>query len=265
MLPASICFEQGVCGDDELSHDGGDGDLGGFSCCDELLVFGLQVRVVASSDEGRHVESLPDIGSAAADEALAFPCAGLSCHRSETGEASGLLVLEATEFGHRGDELVGSERPDASDAGEDLVSAGECCIGGDQVGNLSVERFDMPIDLVKLLPTLALEKSDGEVFLAVFERGAITRQTVAGIDQFGHLGLLRAARRPYRRLEGGSHAGQQHGVEPHLQILRRHRRPLLLRLEQPRQSAMAHHVHRHAAVGAWGLIIAPWYQTPKCH
>ena len=124
-----------------------------------------------------------------------------------------MLVLEATEFGHRGDELVGSERSHASDAGEDLVSAGECCIGGDQVGDLSVERFDMPIDLVKPLPTLALEKSDGEVFLAVFERGAITRQTVAGIDQFGHLGLLRAARRPDRRLEGGSHAGQQHGVD----------------------------------------------------
>jgi transposase len=26
-----------------------------------------------------------------------------------------------------------------------------------------------------------------------------------------------------------------------------------------RQSAMAHHVHRHAPVGAWVLIIAPWY------
>ncbi|MGY6638075.1 MAG: integrase core domain-containing protein, partial [Erythrobacter sp.] len=46
-----------------------------------------------------------------------------------------------------------------------------------------------------------------------------------------------------------------------IQILRRHRRPLLLRLEQSRQPAMAHHVYRHAAVGAWVVIIAPWYYS----
>jgi len=37
LRPASIALEQSVCGDDELSHDGGDGDLGGFSGSDELL------------------------------------------------------------------------------------------------------------------------------------------------------------------------------------------------------------------------------------
>jgi len=29
-------------------------------------------------------------------------------------------------------------------------------------------------------------------------------------------------------------------------------------VEQPRQSAMAHHVHRHAAVDAWVLISESW-------
>lgn len=183
MLPASICFEQCVCGDDELSHDGGDGDLGGFSCCDELLVFGFQVRVVARCDEGRHVESLPDIAASAAYEALAFPLPGLARDGSEAGERCGLLVLEGAKLGHRGDDLIGGQRSHAGDAGEDLVPTGECGIGGDQVGNLGVERFDMPIDLVKPLPTLALEQSDGEVFLAVLERGPIPHQTVAGIDQ----------------------------------------------------------------------------------
>ena len=48
-------------------------------------------------------------------------------------------------------------------------------------------------------------------------------------------------------------------LQQDLQILRRHRRPLLLCLEQTPQPAMAHHVHRHAPVGPWVIIIAPWY------
>src|SRR6266851_166293 len=38
-------------------------------------------------------------------------------------------------------------------------------------------------------------------------------------------------------------------VEPHLQILRRHRRSLLLRLEHPHRSAMENHVHRLPRLG----------------
>src|SRR6266487_4574786 len=38
-------------------------------------------------------------------------------------------------------------------------------------------------------------------------------------------------------------------VEPHLQILRRHRRSLLLRLEHPHRSALENHVHRLPRLG----------------
>jgi len=68
--PASIGFEQSVCGDDDLSHDGGDGDFCGLSCGDELLVLCLDVRVVSSGDEGRHIEGLPHAGTSAADESF---------------------------------------------------------------------------------------------------------------------------------------------------------------------------------------------------
>jgi putative transposase len=42
---------------------------------------------------------------------------------------------------------------------------------------------------------------------------------------------------------------RQLALEPNLQILRRHRRPLLRRLEQAHRSALAHHVHRTARMG----------------
>ena len=48
-------------------------------------------------------------------------------------------------------------------------------------------------------------------------------------------------------------------LQPHLQILRRSRRPLLCGLEQARRSALAHHVHRTAPMGARVLIIGIWY------
>jgi len=58
LRPFATLFEEGVGEDDELSHDGGDGDLGGFSGFDQLLVFRLHVDVQARGDEGRHVEGL---------------------------------------------------------------------------------------------------------------------------------------------------------------------------------------------------------------
>jgi len=49
------------------------------------------------------------------------------------------------------------------------------------------------------------------------------------------------------------HAGQL-TVQPRLQLLRRHPRPLLLRLEQAYRPAVAHHIHRHARLEVQVLI-----------
>lgn len=56
------------------------------------------------------------------------------------------------------------------------------------------------------------------------------------------------------------HAGQL-AVQPHLHIPRRHRRPLPIRLERARRSAMIHHVHWAATVGQWVLINAHWHEA----
>ena len=47
---------------------------------------------------------------------------------------------------------------------------------------------------------------------------------------------------------------RQLALEPHLQILRPNRRPLLRRLEQAHRSALADHVHRNARMGRRVLI-----------
>ena len=52
---------------------------------------------------------------------------------------------------------------------------------------------------------------------------------------------------------------RQLALEPHLQILRRYRRSLLLRLEYARRPALENHVHRITPVGSWVLINEMWY------
>src|SRR5262249_22276071 len=54
---------------------------------------------------------------------------------------------------------------------------------------------------------------------------------------------------------------RQLALQPHLQILRRSRRPLLCGMEQARRSALAHHVHRTAPMGPRVLINGIWYKT----
>ena len=44
----------------------------------------------------------------------------------------------------------------------------------------------------------------------------------------------------------------------HSIILRRHRRPMLRRMEQTHRTTLAHHVHRFARMGEWALITAGW-------
>src|SRR5262249_57039438 len=53
---------------------------------------------------------------------------------------------------------------------------------------------------------------------------------------------------------------RQLALQPHLQILRRSRRPLLCGMEQARRSALAHHVHRTAPMGPRVLINGIWYK-----
>lgn len=151
-------------------------------------------------------------GSATADEALAFPLSRLAYDGRKASQCNGLFILKTAEFRHGGNELIGGQRSHSRDAGQDLVPAGECGVGSDKGGDLGIERLDMSVDLFRPLPTLALEQGDGEVFLAVLERSAIPHQPVASIDELCHLSLLHAACGPDRRLQGGGHARQQHGI-----------------------------------------------------
>src|SRR5256885_7425520 len=53
-------------------------------------------------------------------------------------------------------------------------------------------------------------------------------------------------------------AARQLAVKPYLQILQRHPRSLLSRMEQTRRYALENHVHRSARLGASVLVRETW-------
>lgn len=103
----------------------------------------------------------------------------------QAGEGSGLLVFEAAQLGHGGDELIGGQRAKAADAGQDFVASGEFGVCGDEGCDLGIEGFDMVVDLIEALLAVAFQDGDREVLLAVLKRGAIADQAIAGVDQLG--------------------------------------------------------------------------------
>src|SRR4051794_30250591 len=82
----------------------------------------------------------------------------------------------------------------------------------------------------------------------------------------------RRARQPHAGAAAGPSAridpGREHlavsarelVVEPRVRLLRRHRRPLLRRLEPPHRPALDHHVHRPPRLGQCMMISAGWYK-----
>src|ERR1700704_3788464 len=54
---------------------------------------------------------------------------------------------------------------------------------------------------------------------------------------------------------------RQLALEPRVQILRRHPRTLLLRLEQAHRHALENHVHRDQRLGLPVMIIKTWYKA----
>src|SRR5262249_18141220 len=77
--------------------------------------------------------------------------------------------------------------------------------------------------------------------------------------QYHHHSAAATVPRAQPRRERLAGHARQLALQPHLQILRRSRRPLLCGMEQARRSALAHHVHRTAPMGPRVLINGIWY------
>ena len=83
--------DEGVGEDDELSHDGDEGDLGLFSCGAESVIDGLEVWIAARGGKGGHGEGAAQLRASAADMAGAGLLAAIAGDGGEAGDHGGLV------------------------------------------------------------------------------------------------------------------------------------------------------------------------------
>src|SRR3990170_869579 len=98
VLPWSTVSEDGVEDGEELTHDGGEGELLGFAGGEQASVEAGQDGVVMGSDEGGHVEHGADLGPAAPGCARAAPGAAVTVYGGDTDQGGDLFVVELAEF-----------------------------------------------------------------------------------------------------------------------------------------------------------------------
>jgi hypothetical protein len=180
--PEAVSFDQRVCGRQELSHDGDDGDLCGFSGSAERGVFGFEVRVEPHGDESWHVERIAQGFAPAADEGLALPLAGFAAVRDQPGKASGLLAVQRPDFRQEGEDRCRHDVAEAGDRTQNVTLASGRPILGDALCNFVVELGDLPLDQGQAGSGLALENG------VDLNMGAIA-QARAFLDQGGSCNL----------------------------------------------------------------------------
>src|SRR5215216_3985888 len=95
-LPHSAFADEDVGEHDELSGDGNDGELGGFSGGDEAIEEGFHIGVEAGGGDGGEIEDAPYVGSAAPDDADTLALAGLISDGGEAGQHADLLAAAGT-------------------------------------------------------------------------------------------------------------------------------------------------------------------------
>ena len=164
--PGSPVAQQGIRQNDELAHDGNEGDLCGLSGRDQLVVLRLEVAVEAHRGEGRHVDRAVQECSAALDALMALPLPRLPRDRRQARKAGGLLPLQAPQFRHLDQHGEGRGLGDPRNADQDGEFLRQQRVARDRVGNGGVDLLDMAFDLSEPRRGLSLEKARCENLLA---------------------------------------------------------------------------------------------------
>ena len=141
--PGAILFDEDVGEDDELSHDGGDGDFGLFAGAAEAFVVVAELGVEPGGGEGGEIDAGSYEGASAFDMALAGLFAAVARQRRKAGEEAGGLCRARAKFRQADDERDGGDGTDTGDGDEDVVAALERRLGVDAAFDLGVQALDM--------------------------------------------------------------------------------------------------------------------------
>ncbi len=151
--PEAIFFEEVIGKDDELSHDGGQGEFLDLSSGQEALVEALEMLVEARRRKGRHIDTVAHGLAAAPDAARAVALTAVAGDGGEPCE-SGLLGAKTAKLGHVGNQPASCHGSHAWNGEEDGEPAREGRIAFDGLNgqffkhvSRGFSAFDLTFDL----------------------------------------------------------------------------------------------------------------------
>lgn len=119
-IPGGTISDHSVEDGEELTHAGYEGYLAGLAGCEELLIEGLDGRVVDSGAHGGHVKRASDVGPSAPDGASTPMSTTVPVQGSDTDKGGDLPTVEGAEFGEGADEGEGGYWAHTGDISEEV-------------------------------------------------------------------------------------------------------------------------------------------------
>ena len=213
------CFERMVFKDmvhlkEQLSHDGGEGDFGGFAGQTQALIELAQRGVnLAGHHDGTHIESAADDGAPSTDVALTFPRAALPRPGSQSREGGSLLTVEMAQFRHLCQDTDGGDISDTIELGQGLDLLEEVGRAGEGLSQFLVHRLELGLEVFEEFGLLFADKGQGGQFAMLTSPAELFLELITPLDegtQFPQEGIRLGC---WRRLEGVTVGGEHLGVE----------------------------------------------------
>lgn len=148
-VPLAIVLDHGVESDEELSHAGGEDDLGWFACLSEAFGEGMDDGVELGGGKSSHVEHAADGCSSSLNRAFATIGTTVAVEGGESNQGSDLLAVELAELWKFGDEGDGRLRTDSWYGLKELKLVFPIIVGLDELLNLTIETLNLFLDDVE--------------------------------------------------------------------------------------------------------------------
>ena len=168
---------------EKLSHAGDDGDFEGLAPGSQLLIVSTDDGIASGGGEGGHVKDGAEVGSAAADVALATVGSRVVVHGSDSHEGCGGEAADAAQFGHACDEGGAGARAHAS-GGFELVGDGlGKVVAFDELTYLFVEVVDLLVQMLDVGLETGGDQRRAGMLDAAHLGGALSDELASPIDQ----------------------------------------------------------------------------------
>src|ERR1700734_658333 len=182
--PKPIFCEERVGQEDEFSRDSDEGGFFGGAFCYEPSEERLHTFAGTGRRDSGEIEYGSYGGSAAVDDALAYPFAGFIGNGCKAAQGAGLLSGDGSEFAEAGDQCHGHDRTKAGYGDKNREAPGKPFVCFDLREAFLLDRLYGVGELGDALLEMGFEKGACCCAELVLQRRSLRHGAVACCDQF---------------------------------------------------------------------------------